>query len=141
VNVPIKGQKRDTLHLIEEDLAMRYLPSAKVLRFRLALATKPDDVFFLCHVPSRNTDNTWNESNLKACEQAKTLWTQATSRKEEGVEAYKVDKSRDLDAFPAPKWPSQSLSELIGATFSGRMITSDDHPGLLRLIGAKQDVS
>ena len=27
VNVPIKGQKRDTLHLIDEDLAMRYLPA------------------------------------------------------------------------------------------------------------------
>ena len=54
VNVPIKGQKRDTLHLIDEDLAMRYLPSGKIQRFRLALATKPFDVFFLCHVPSRN---------------------------------------------------------------------------------------
>ena len=41
VNVPIKGQKRDTLHLIDEDLAMRYLPSGKIQRFRLALATKP----------------------------------------------------------------------------------------------------
>ena len=29
VNVPIKGQKRDTLHLIDEDLAMRYLPSGE----------------------------------------------------------------------------------------------------------------
>ena len=68
VNVPIKGQKRDTLHLINEDLAMRYLPSGKILRFRLALATKPFDVFFLCHVPSRNADNSWNQSNLAACE-------------------------------------------------------------------------
>ena len=40
VNVPIKGQKRDTLHLINEDLAMRYLPSGKIQHFRLALATK-----------------------------------------------------------------------------------------------------
>jgi hypothetical protein len=73
VSVPIKGQKRDTLHLIEEDLAMQYLPSGRIQRFRLALATKPFDVFFLCHVPTRNTDNQWNESNLAACEQAKTL--------------------------------------------------------------------
>jgi hypothetical protein len=42
----VKGQKRDTLHLIEEDLALRYLPSGKILRFRLALASKPFDVFF-----------------------------------------------------------------------------------------------
>jgi len=141
VNVPIKGAKRDTLHLIDEDLAERYLPSAKIMRFRLALATKPHDLFFLCHVPTRNEDNLWNSSNQEACEQAKKLWTQATSRKEEGVEAYKVDASKDPDAFPEPKWPSQSLSELIGVTFKGRMIESADHPGLLRLIGAKQSVS
>ena len=78
VNVPIKGQKRDTLHLIDEDLAKQYLPSARIQRFRLALATKPYDVFFLCHVPSRDLDNIWNATNLQACEQAKTLWTQAT---------------------------------------------------------------
>jgi hypothetical protein len=138
VNVPIKGQKRDTLHLIEEELAMRYLPSARILRFRLVLGAKPGDVFFLCHVPTRNCDNSWNGSNLQACEQAKTRWTMATSRKEEGVEAYKIDAARDADAFPEPEWPTQSLVDLIGKTFAGRMIDSEDHPGLLRLIGAKQ---
>jgi len=141
VNVPVKGQKRDTLHLIDEELAMRYLPPARILRFRLALATKPNDVFFLCHVPSQNLDNNWNASNQQACEQAKTLWVQATSRKEEGVEAYKIDIARDPDAFPAPKWPTQTLDEIIGRTFEGRMIETEDHPGLLRLIGAKQSVS
>jgi hypothetical protein len=138
VNVPIKGQKRDTLHLIDEDLAMRYLPSGRILRFCLALATRPFDVFFLCHVPTRNADNGWNESNLVACERAKTLWVQATSRKEEGVEAYKVDVAQDPDAFPDPKWPTQSIGELIEKTFVGRMIDREDHPALLRLIGAKQ---
>jgi hypothetical protein len=39
VTVPIKGQKRDTLHMIYEDLATQYLPSARIQRFRLALAT------------------------------------------------------------------------------------------------------
>jgi len=141
VNVPVKGEKRDTLHLIDEELAMRYLPPARILRFRLALATKPNDVFFLCHVPSQNLDNNWNASNQQACEQAKTLWVQATSRKEEGVEAYKIDIARDPDAFPAPKWPTQTLDEIIGRTFEGRMIETEDHPGLLRLIGAKQSVS
>src|SRR5262249_15194275 len=141
VNVPIKGQKNNTLHLIEEELAMRFLPAARILRFRLALATKPNDVFFLCHVPTRNLDNSFNASNLQACEQAKTLWVLVTSRKEEGVDAYKIDVSRDADAFPEPKWPSQTLNELIYATFAGRMIVTEDHPGLLRLIGKKQIVS
>jgi hypothetical protein len=140
VNVPIKGQKRDTLHLIDEDLGMRFLPSARILRKRLVLATKPYDVFFLAEVPTRNTDNPWNETNLQACNEAKTRWVQATSRKEEGVEAYKIDRSIDVDAFPEPKWPPQSLDELIGVTFAGRIIETEDHPGLLRLIGKKQSV-
>jgi hypothetical protein len=141
VNVPIKGQKRDTLHLIDEDLATRYLPSGRILRFRLALATKPYDIFFLAHVPTRNLENPWNAANLEACERAKTQWVQATSRKEEGVEAYKIECAKDADAFPAPKWTTQTLADLIEKTFVGRMIDREDHPALLRLIGAKQPIS
>jgi hypothetical protein len=126
------------LHLIDEDLAMQFLPDARILRFRLALATKPFDVFFLCQIPTRNEDNPWNESNLQACEMAKTKWVQATSRKGEGVEGYKIDFSRDPDAFSEPQWPSGSLEELIGRAFTGRLITDESNPALLRLIGAKQ---
>jgi hypothetical protein len=140
VSVPIKGQKRETLHLIEEDLAMQYLPSGRIDRFRLALAAKPYDVFFLCHVPTQNLDNKWNEDNLDACEKAKEKWTQATSRHDEGVEGYRVDFAREQDAFAHPKWPTQSLGELIGLTFADRMIDRADHPALLRLIGAKQNL-
>ncbi len=141
VMVPIKGAKRDSLHLISEDLAMRFLPSGKVQRFRLALASKPHDAFFLCRIPTRNLDNPWNRDIVAGCEQAKALWTQATSRGEEGVDAYLIQVARDPDAFPEPKWPEQSLSELIDRAFAGRTIDSEDHPALLRLIGAKQAVS
>jgi hypothetical protein len=65
-----------------------------------------------------------------------------TSRKEEGVESYKITFSQHKDAFPDPKWPKQSLDELIVRTFAdGRMIDTPNHPGLLRLIGAKQNIS
>ena len=141
VSVPIKGQKNETLHLIEEDLAMEFLPSARVLRFRLALATKPWDAFFLCQVPTTNLDNGWNSSNVMACLNAKDRWVMATSRKSEGAECYKVDFAKHEDAFAEPNWPTQSLSELIAVTFAGRMIDREDHPGLLRLIGAKQNMS
>src|SRR3974390_2524764 len=95
VMVPIKGAKRDMLHLIEEDLGMRFLPSGKIQRFRLALATKPYDVFFLCRIPTRNLDNPWNRDTFIGCENAKKLWTQVTSRKAEGVESYLVQLARD----------------------------------------------
>ena len=120
---------------------MRYLPSARIFRFRLALASKPEDKLFLCHVPTKNLDNIWNATNLRACEQAKTYWTQATSRKEEGVEGYNINFAQDPDAFPEPEWPAQSLSDLIGVTFAGCLIEREDHPALLRLIGAKQSIS
>ena len=141
VSVPIEGSRKDTLHLIEEDLAMQYLESAVIRRFRLALASKPLNHFFLCHIPTQNIDNKWNETNLTGCEQAKTFWTQVTSRGGEGVEGYKTTFTREQDAFPEPQWPSQPLVELIAKAFDGRMIDRADHPGLLRLIGAKQTIS
>jgi hypothetical protein len=136
VNVPIRGANQDRLHLIDEDIAMQFLPSARIQRFRLALACKPNDTFFLCQVPTRNLENTYNASNIEACELAKTLWTQATSRREEGVDAYKLTVARDPDAFPQPKWPPQSLAELIERALP--RIEHQNHPGLLRLIGARQ---
>jgi hypothetical protein len=147
VNVPIIGDKRDQLHLIDEDIAVTYLSSKRILRFRLALATKPYDVQFLCKVPSTNMDNVWNTTTLKACEQAQSLWVQATSRKAENVEGYKIDKAKDHDAFPEPKWGTHSLEKIIRISFDadagtkGFFIDTEDHPGLLRLIAAKQNLT
>jgi len=141
VSVPIHGEKRDLLHLIDEEVAMQHLPSKKIKRFQLALATKPHDVFFLCIVPTTNLENSWNSTTLTACERAKTHWVQVSSRRDEGVEAYKIDPARDVDAFPEPKWPSRPLEELIEVTFRGRTIEVHDHPALLRLIGARQNLT
>ena len=138
VSVPIKGQKNDTLHLIDEDLALQYLPKGKLSHFRLALATKPFDIFFLCHIPTRNLDNQYNATTLAACEQAKTQWVQLTSKKEDGIEDYERTFARDPNSIPQPKWPTQSLHELIKMTFAGCMIDREGHPALLRLILAKQ---
>ena len=140
VQVPVKGQKRETLHLIDEDLAMEYLPAGRIKRCRLALASKPHDVFFLCSVPSQNLDNDWNATNAEAVEKAKTYWTAVSSRREEGVDGYKITFARDADCFGEPNWPKQSLAEIIAASFKDRMIDRADHPGLLRLIGAKQEL-
>ena len=139
VAVPIKGMKRDTLHVIDEDTGMRFVANA-IKRFRLVLATKPNNVFFLCHVPTQNLDNAWNFTNITACETATRAWVKATSRRAENVDGYLITYAESEKAFQPPKWPTQSLTELIKATFVGRMIESDDHPGLLRLRGAVQDL-
>ena len=147
VNVPIINDKRDQLHLIDEEIAVQYLSNKRILRFRLALATKPYDVQFLCKVPSTNLDNSWNSTAIKACEQARTAWVQAVSRKAENVDGYKIDRARDADAFPDPKWTTRSLEEIISISFNanaghtGFAINTDNHPGLLRLIAAKQNLA
>jgi hypothetical protein len=145
VNVPVQGQKKETLHLIVSDLAAQLSPG-RVQKFRLALATKPYDVHFLAHVPSQNLDNPWNETNLQGCEAAKRLWTMLTSLKSIGQEKYKIDHSKDEvekrgAPFPEPKWPEQTLDELIEATFAGRMILDEAHPAWLRLVGSAQKLS
>jgi hypothetical protein len=141
MEVPIKGQKRNTLHLITEDLALQFLEAGEIRRFRLALASKPNDVFFLCEVPTQNLDNSWNDTNLEACGKAKMLWTKAISRKSEGAENYKITFAKEPDAFRDPDWPKQSLGELIARAFAGRMIETEDHPALLRKIGARQSLA
>ena len=93
VSVPIHGEKRDQLHLIDEELAMQHLSAKKIQRQRLALASKPHDSFFFCIIPSQNLDNSWNATALQACEMAKNLWVQVSSRKAEGVDSYKTDLS------------------------------------------------
>jgi hypothetical protein len=139
-NVPIHGTKKNQMHVIEDDLASKYLPSKKILRHRLALASKPHDIFFLCIVPSQNLDNVWNSNALEAINRAQTHWIEAVSRKAEGKEGYEIKYAQDQDAFPPVKWPSYTLDELLSTTFAAANIDHDRHPSLLRLIGAKPDL-
>jgi hypothetical protein len=138
VKVPIKGAPKDQVHLIAEDVAMLYLPSKQIMRHRLALATKPFDIFFLCIVPSQNLDNTYNASNLQGCETAKDCWVMVSSRRDEGVDGYAINKAPDQDSFPDPQWPTQSMDEILEVAFNGgRIIDTPDHPGLCRKRGIK----
>jgi len=38
-------------------------------------------------------------------------------------------------------WPTRSIDELLEVTFKDANIDHDRHPGLLRLIGARQDLT
>jgi hypothetical protein len=144
VNVPIPGQKREQLHLVLSELAA-LLPPARVQKFRLALAAKPNDNFFLAHVPSQNLENKWNETNLQACQQAKRVWTTATSLREKGIDGYKIDMSKaekeQKKPFPDPNWPDKTLDELIEEAFADRMILDETSPAWVRLVGGVQKLS
>ena len=90
---------------------------------------------------AKTSTTAWNADALKACHLAQTHWVQAMSRRSEGAEGYEIKFAQDQDAFPEPKWPTRSLDELLEVTFKDANIDHDRHPGLLRLIGAKQDLT
>jgi hypothetical protein len=119
---------------------MMHLAPKQIKRFALCLASKPHDVFFLCEVPTQNVDNSYNRTALRAIEEARQKWLQALSRRDEGVDEYQIRYARDNDAFPEPKWPNQSIYDLLGVTFNGRTIERPDDAALLRLTVAKQQL-
>jgi len=63
------------------------------------------------------------------------------SRRPEGIDGYKIQFAQDQDAFVATEWPTRTKDELLDVTFKEANIDHDRHPGLLRLIGAKQDLT
>jgi hypothetical protein len=140
VRVPVKGEKQPILHLIDEDLAMSRLPSKQIIRHRLALAAKPHDVLFLCIVPSENLENGFNRTALLYCHEAQTLWVKVSSRKAEGHEEYGREIADDPEAFPPTNWGTHSVEEWCEITFRSASIFEPNHPGWLRLIGAKPDL-
>ena len=139
VSVPIQGTKRDLLHVIEDDLAVQYLPAKKIKRHRLALGCKPNNSFFWVIVPSRNLDNAYNADVITACYKAQTHWIQASTL--EGKEGYEIKFAVDQDAFVDTKWPLHSKDDLLEITFKETNIDHARHPSLLRLIGARQDLT
>jgi len=122
-------------------LALAYLPSGRIKRFRLALGSMPQDKLFLCIVPTQSLDNAFNADAVAACERARVEWVMASSRRDEGLDGYKIETTRDKNPFDEPKWPTQKLMDLIVAAFRGRMIESEDSEALRRLVGARQKMS
>jgi hypothetical protein len=105
------------------------------------LASMPQDKLFLCIIPTQNLDNAFNADSVAACERAKSEWVMASSRRDEGLDGYKIDTTHDKNPFDEPQWPKQRLMDLILAAFRGRTIESEDSEALFRLIGARQKMS
>ena len=119
-----KAPTSDMLHVIDDDLAVQYLPAKKIKRHRLALACKPHDVFFFCIVPSQNLDNTWNADALTACHKAQTHWVQAVSRRSEGAEGYKIEFALDQEAFPDTEMALTLARRIAGSHLQGSQYRS-----------------
>src|SRR5262245_54251364 len=100
----------------------------------LSTAVNRQGVLFLWPVRLPGPDgklDEWNTSALEAVQIAQKEWVRVTANLSLG--AYEVCKA--IADLPEPKWPEQSLGELLPVAFKGRLIDSADHAVLRRLRG------
>ena len=83
--------------------------------------------------PDGNTQSrSWNQSKLRAAEQAKTLWVKITGNR--AIAAYEITIARGN--LGEPVWPNKTFKELIELGFSdGKTINTLDHPVIREISG------
>ncbi len=75
--------------------------------------------------------NLWQSSYKEAIKQAETDWVRVEANMQAGQ--YEITKS--TNDLGDPRWPKQSMEELINDAFSGRIIDSPEHPYIRQIQG------
>lgn len=89
---------------------------------------------FLIPVPLPGDDgrrNPWHESLAQAVGHAEQKWIRCTANMHSG--AYDIYVAEG--ALPEPEWPSIDFEDLVETAFRGRIIDSDSHPVISKLLG------
>jgi hypothetical protein len=135
VDLFVLDHKSENEHyLVSPDLWPELSGEPLFVPFRLALAVNRQGGVFLWpgRLPAlEGKMNLWWESNLVAMERATTAWVRVTSNQSLGI--YEITEASGFK--DEPKWPTESLQELIDVAFKGRKIDSWDHPMLKQLRG------
>ena len=76
--------------------------------------------------------NSWHQSGHITMEEAKQCWVRRQADKANG--GYTITKAMNAK-LPDPKWPTMTLSEIIGRAFDKFYIDDINHPVLQRLRG------
>lgn len=104
-------------------------------RVRICVAmSRGTDVPFLWPLKLPLADgrsNLWNESALVAAETAKVSWVRVVSDQQQGM--YHTRRAKGV--FDEPIWPDMPMEELLDKAFRGKMIASEDHPVVKKLLG------
>ena len=130
---------------LKEELAETYLVHSGMLHelageptlvfARLVLTITNQGVLFWWPIRLPGPDgrlNPWHESAQRAAETAKHHWVRiVANRSLGGHDVYTAQFQQE------PQWPAESDDELIAVAFRGRMLTSVDHPVVLRLKGLR----
>lgn len=100
----------------------------------LMTAMSRQGVLFLWPIKLPGVDgrsDKWSESALVAAKHAETEWVRVSSNM--GLGAYEVFKA--TAELPEPKWPEETLDQIINVAFRDRYISSFDHDVIKKLRG------
>lgn len=75
--------------------------------------------------------NLWNDSMIRAIRMAETKWV----RVEANMLAGQYEITVAAGELGEPRWPDQTMNELVLECFGGRIITDADHPLIRQLEG------
>jgi hypothetical protein len=128
----LDNEKTDEAYLALPSLCplLGSLAKPKILRLAVDNAGTPR----LIAEPIPGADgriNSWHESTIRAIQMAEDKWVRIESNPD--ASQYIVIVSRDDQGDP--KWPEQTMDELVMECFRDRIIQSTDHPLIRRLEG------
>jgi hypothetical protein len=106
------------------------MAAPKILRLAVDNASTP----YLVPEPIPDPNgrpNLWNLTNLQAIKTAENFWVRLESCKDAGQYRVIIASGNLGD----PRWPSQTMDELVLQCFEGRIIQTADHPLIRQLEG------
>jgi hypothetical protein len=75
--------------------------------------------------------NLWQSSLKEAIREAEKDWVRVVSN----MNANQYEITRSINDLGFPRWPKQSMEELVNDAFAGRIIDSLDHPYIRQIQG------
>jgi hypothetical protein len=130
----LKEESAET-YLVHSGMLNELVGEPTLVFARLVLTITNQGVLFWWPIRLPGPDgrlNPWHESAQRAAETAKDRWVRiVANRSLGGYDVYTAQFQQE------PQWPVESDDELIAVAFRGRMLTSVDHPVVLRLRGLR----
>lgn len=88
-------------------------------------------IFPLKLASDTTTQNGWNDTAMKAAQLAKTKWVRIQA--DMALSGYRIFVAEG--ELGDPKWPDTPFSELLDIAFKDRVIATEDHPVINKVLG------
>ena len=123
---------RNPLYVVTDAVRPQLERFLKPCRIAVGI-TYHDKVQFLWARPINTGSNSWTDSVMRAMDAAQTDWISMESDRPH--DEYKIHHGPHSKEWGDPKWPDQTLEDVVGLAFRDRIVDSLDHAVAKRLLG------